>query len=1090
MEGGPGVNQEEPAGSSLKKPRAEEPREAALPPAAEEDDGSPETMPMSEVVPAPEWAATIDQVKGAIVAIRVTGVRPFEDSPAGVWQGTGFVVSLANPKEALILTNRHIISTGPIRAFATFDEHEELPVWPVYRDPIHDFGILQFDATSLRFTPPTQIPLSPAGLRVGAEVLVIGNDNAEKIQILPATIARVDRNSPEYDDTNYQDENTFYAGAGSNTSGGSSGSPVIDRTGACIALNAGGANEAASAYYLPLDRAVYVLDWLLSHRTEAPMPPRGTILTKFLFQPFDMLRRLGFTQEQEQQALAVGSRAATNGEGPEAPEAGAGRAKGLLVVESFLPGTEAEEKLRPGDVLLEVAGEPCLDFASLEAKLDACVDAPVSLRISRAGKLVGVELKSHDLHALIPFDFVECAGGAFHQLSYHTCKRFHITVADRGVFVAQSGFGFGLELPYHAVVVGVAGTTVRCLKDFEAALAGVKDGETFEVSWYNPTTNERRPKRSSVRMESTLWPLSVWCFAPCRPNTWRRRPVQAAAAAVVPAPAAAEAAAPAAAAAAAEGPPSASLAETPPQSAEAKETEVDQEEPLGYPPSKDATIARVQPMFCTVTSRVAHEYATDFIQSEDERNSTLIRRVGVGLVVDAERGLVLTDRYTVPQPLAHVELTFAQIVTTDAVCLFVHPQHNLVLLRYEASAVRELPVRAVDLLKATGETDAVEELSIGEVLSFVSLHGDHRISAKQVTVGSIYLKAWAFAEPPAYRERNLEVCNLNDTLQGLGGLLVEAGASGGTRAWFAQFPAGKKHYVAGVPVPVLIGLLRPLGLLGGLGPEAPLSLHEAKVPALDCEFEELSLAKARRYHGMSLESTRELATNSSDGRRQVLMVSRVTAGGACDGQLAEGDVVLRVSGRPVTRPQEVEALMEQQRPASEGGAASAEAVVWQVLRSRQQVEVPVQPSWRCSDGTSRLVVFNGIVLRPTLRAVAERGGPVPPHAQPGEGLYYWYIFPGSPADTFGLVAPGWLVQVDDEATPNIDCLVQAACAGKFRGREWLRCCTMDSEGRPTVRALQPDPLFWPTMELHRCREGGDAGKWTSLHWARVEHEDS
>ena len=37
-------------------------------------------------------------------------VRSFEDCAAGVWDGTGFVVSLENPKEALILTNRHIIT--------------------------------------------------------------------------------------------------------------------------------------------------------------------------------------------------------------------------------------------------------------------------------------------------------------------------------------------------------------------------------------------------------------------------------------------------------------------------------------------------------------------------------------------------------------------------------------------------------------------------------------------------------------------------------------------------------------------------------------------------------------------------------------------------------------------------------------------------------------------------------------------------------------------------------------------------------------------------------------------------------------------
>lgn len=1053
----------------------------------------------------PEWAPVIERVKSAIVAIRVTGVRPFEDSPAGVWQGTGFVVSLENPREALLLTNRHILTTGPVRAFATFDEHEELPLSPVYRDPVHDFGLFTFDITRLNFTPPTQIPLCPGGLRVGAEVLVIGNDNAEKIQILPATIARVDRNSPEYDDTNFQDENTFYAGAGSNTSGGSSGSPVIDRNGACIALNAGGANEAASAYYLPLDRVVYVLEWLKAHRGVPPLPPRGTLLTKFLFHPFDMLRRLGFTEAQEKQVLAEGTsraqavaqqaaqavaqavaQAAGDGATPtavgEVPPAAAARPKGMLVVESYLPGSEVEESLRPGDVLMTVEGELCLDFTSLESRLDASVGKVVPLRISRAGEIVEVSITSLDLHTLIPHDFVECSGGAFHQLSYHTCKRFHIPVKDRGIFVAQSGFGFGLELPYHAVVAAVAGRPVRCLDDFEEALAGIAHGETFEVAWYNPTTNERRHKRSSVRMERNLWPLCAWRFEAAWPNTWRRKAVAAAPAAALPA---AGAAAPGSAAAGGEAG-SDKAGDGAPES---------EKESLGYPPSRDLTIARVQTMLCTVITRIAHEYATDFIQSDDERNSTLIRRFGVGLVIDAARGLVITDRYCVPQPLAHVELTFAQIVTTDAVCLFMHPQHNFVLLRFDPAAVRELPVRAVDLQTGMGADGATEapELAIGEVRHFVSLHVDHRLSSKQVTVGSIYLKAWPFVEPPAYRERNLEICNLNDSLQGLGGLLVEPGSSGRTCAWFAQFPAGKKHYVAGIPVPVLVGLLRPLGLLGGVGDVPPaLSLHAAQVPAIDCEFDEISLAKARRDFGMSLESTRELAASCSDGRRQVLMVSRVTSGGACDGRLSEGDVVLRIAGQPVTRPQEVERLMELGGGGESAGREGA-AVVWSLLRSKKQVEVPLQPSWRGSDGNQRLITFNGVVLRSTPRAVAERGGPLLPHTRPGEGLYFWHVFPGSPADTFGIKAPGWLVQVDDVELLSIDALLTAIRAGKFRGREWLRCRTMDSEGRPIVRALQPDPVFWPTVELTRTREEpGDSGKEpksSGFHWVRSEHPD-
>mmetsp|Transcript_92212 Transcript_92212/g.192818 ORF Transcript_92212/g.192818 Transcript_92212/m.192818 type:complete len:1083 (+) Transcript_92212:50-3298(+) len=1048
-----------------------------------EESKEPTGVAISGSIPAPEWAPVIDRVKSAIVAIRVTGVRPFEDSPAGVWQGTGFVVCLADPEHALILTNRHIISTGPIRAFATFDEHEELPIFPVYRDPIHDFGLFQFDSTKLRFTPSRQIALVPENLRVGTEVLVIGNDNAEKIQILPATIARVDRNAPTYCDSNYQDENTFYAGAGSNTSGGSSGSPVIDRSGSCIAVNAGGATEAASAYYLPLDRVVYVLGWLQANPDKAPTPPRGTLLTKFLFQPFDMLLKLGFTQEQERELLASsvhdGSVKAKPGLAPR------GRPKGLLVVHSFLPGTEAEQKLRPGDVLLRINGKGCLTFASLEDRLDSFVGKEVTLSLSRAGTEMEVVMTVTDLYPLISHDIAECAGGVFTQVSYHTCKRYHLSTLDRGIFVVESGFGFGLELPYSAIVTGVQGQKVASLQAFQQALSSVPDGGAFEVAWFNPMTNERRTKRSSVRMERSLWPICTWRFAAERPNSWVREAAPAALSNdsskivkdgnVVPGEAV-----------------NASRDQlpehVPSESAESsngsdKNAAADEDADMDshasgskdthrFPTTRDATVTRVQPMLCTVTTRVAHEFATDFIMSEDELSTTIVRRFGVGVVVDAVRGLVITDRYVVPQPLAQVELTFAQIVTTDALVLFVHPQHNVVVLKYDVNAVQPLPVQSLDVgLTSDGQGSSYEEPESGEVLHYVALHPDHRLSAKQTTVGSIYLKAWAFVEP-SYRERNMEICNLNDSLQGLGGLLVEPGANGRTRAWFAQFPCGKKHYLAGIPIQVLVGLLHPIGLFGGAS--LPVPLHLAKVAALDCEFEELALAKARRYHGMTMEQ----APGCCESRRQVLMLSRVTTGGTFDGKLAEGDVLLKVASKGVTRPQEVEQLMNEHSP-------NGEPVWWKVLRSREEKDFQVSASVRPSDGTARILVFLGIVMRPTPRAVSERGGPVRPHAQPGQGLYFWHIFDGSPADTFGLRPPGWLVQVDDQPTDSIDTLLEIIHSGKLKGRSWLRCCTTDAEGRETVRALQPDPDFWPTVELCRCFD--DDGP--KPRWARSEHPD-
>jgi S1-C subfamily serine protease len=458
----------------------------------------------------PDWSGTLERIVGSVVAINIDEVRAFDTEWNATAQATGFVV---DAERGLILTNRHVVTPGPVTAEATFLNREEVQLYPVYRDPVHDFGLYHYDPSKLHFIKPKALPLYPEGAKVGTEIRVIGNNAGEQLSILAGTLARLDRDAPVYGAYKYNDFNTFYLQAASGTSGGSSGSPVVDIRGRVIALNAGGANGAASSFYLPLGRVRRALELIQQGKPVT----RGTLSTDFGYTPYDELERLGLTAATE---------SAVRGAFP--------TLTGMLVVSKVLPGSPSSGVLQPGDILVRVNGRYVTQFEPLEALLDDNVGSTVDLSLERGGQNISAKLPITDLHAITPDSYLQFGDGVLNTLSYELARQFNVPV--KGVYVANPGYALGAAgIARGSVIVAMNSTPVNNLDDLQKILNTLGDGARATVRYFSlddPHSTQLR----SFRMDRR-WFLSGRCNRDDHVGLWNCTDLPVVAPAPPPAPA-------------------------------------------------------------------------------------------------------------------------------------------------------------------------------------------------------------------------------------------------------------------------------------------------------------------------------------------------------------------------------------------------------------------------------------------------------------------------------------------------------------------------------------------------------------------------
>jgi S1-C subfamily serine protease len=901
----------------------------------------------------PDWAVTLQRIASSVVSIDVDQTRAFDTEWNNSAQATGFVV---DAEHGLILTNRHVVTPGPVTAEATFLNREEVQLYPVYRDPVHDFGFYRYDPQKLRFIKPRALALYPEGAQIGREIRVVGNNAGEQLSILAGTLARLDRDAPEYGVTKYNDFNTFYLQAASGTSGGSSGSPVIDIRGRVVALNAGGANGAASSFYLPLGRVRRALNLIQQGKPVA----RGTLYTVFNYMPYDELERLG---------LDAATEAAVRKDFP--------RYTGMLVVTEVLPGSPSENVLQPGDILLRLNGHFVAQFEPLEDVLDSSVGSDVELELERGGKLVSAKLPVGDLHAITPSAYAEFGDAVVNTLSYQQAR--HFNVPARGVYVANPGYLFGAAgIPRGAVILKLNGGSTDTLQQFEAGIAQLGDGDRATAR-YLTIDDPNNTELHVVRMDR-LWFPAHHCDRDDGAGLWDCRDL-------APGPA--------------------------PKPVPVSST--------AFPHFSDPRMDALAPSLVMVTFDMPYS-----VSGITERNYH-----GTGLVVDAERGLVVVDRNTVPVSVGDVTVTFAGTVQVPGRVVYVHPLHNYAVVAYDPRLIGTTPVRAAKL--------APRELTPGEQVWAVGLGADSQMRSRGTQIAGVEPLELPLSRTMRFRDSNLETVQLVNPPTEFDGVLTDK--SGNVLGTWSSFAYENGREIAqdtrGVPIDIVADMIDRV--------RTQRPLH-----SLDAELGVLPLASARQI-GLSDTWTQRLAQHTPT-RREALTVVRLVGGSNAAERLQQGDLLLAIDGAVVTRFREVERA-----------AADKDHVKVTVWRGQSEQTLDVTTTQLPGTDVDRLVQWGGATLQAPHRAMSVQRGIEP------KGVYVAYFAYGSPATRYGLYPGRRIMEVDGVPTPDLDTFLKAVTGRPDRSSVRLKTITWNNA--PEVITLKLDKHYWPAYELTRSANG-------------------
>lgn len=421
------------------------------------------------------------------------------------------------------------------------------------------------------------------------------------------------------------------------------------------------------------------------------------------------------------------------------------------------------------------------------------------------------------------------------------------------------------------------------------------------------------------------------------------------------------------------------------------------------------------------------------------------RKTGFGLVVDAEKGLVVVSRAIIPYDLCDITITIADSIVVDGKVLFMHPLQNYAIIQYDVSLVNA-PVVSAKL--------ATTQIKQGAETIFFAFNQNLRpVMAKTVVTDITTVAIPASASTPRYRAINLDAITIDSGLSSQCGSGVLVSPEGTVQAlWMTYLGERSQHsgkdveYHLGVSSPILLPVISQIQ--AGITPNLRI---------LNVETSTTHMSQARI---MGLTEPWIRRVEAEDPERHQLFMVRKTDAGHDDG-LKEGDIILTLEGKLVTRVAHLDIMYDRE---------TLDAVI---LRKRKELHLTLRTVATNEIETDRAVLFCGAILHAPHHAVRQQISKI--HSD----VYISGRMRGSPAYMYGLAPTNFITAVNGVSTLDLDAFVLEV--NKVPDNTYFRLKVVTFDNVPWVATMKKNEHYFPTMEFIKD-DSADRG------WRRLTYE--